>query len=326
MTPESYNTTLGVVKTIRNELKPTHEFFVCEMGMMWKGDIAELCDIVKPKHAVLTSIGAQHLETMKTLENIVEEKFSITNQIGEECKEGKIFLNFDNEHIIERAKKLKNKTVIKYGLDTSLEGGYRASDITLTEDGTTFTLHTPSGETREYRTSLIGAHNVQNIVGAIAVAHTLGVSTEEMVLPVKRLECAPHRLQIIKKDDLTIIDDSFNSNPVGAKAALDALKLIGDAAGAVKILITPGMVELGSVSDNLNRELGVNAAVCCDYAVLVGEKQAPPIREGLLSAKFAEDKIQVSDSFAEAMKFAIELEVGDKKKVILIENDLPDNY
>jgi UDP-N-acetylmuramoyl-tripeptide--D-alanyl-D-alanine ligase len=320
MTPESFNTTMGVVKTIRGELKPTHEFFICEMGMMWKGDIAELCDIAKPKHAMITSIGPQHLETMKTLDNIIEEKFSITDPIS---GEGKVFLNFDNEHISERAGKLKDKTVVKYGLDG---GDYKASGISLSENGTAFTVHAPDGAKAEFQTALIGTHNVQNIVGAIAVAHTLGVSLDELKLPVKRLEGAPHRLQIIKKDNITIIDDSFNSNPVGAKAALDALKLIAEGASAAKILITPGMVELGSESDKLNGELGENAAAVCDYVVLVGEKQAPPIREGLLKAEFDEEKIHVAKSFADGMKFAVELEIENKKRVILIENDLPDNY
>jgi UDP-N-acetylmuramoyl-tripeptide--D-alanyl-D-alanine ligase len=86
------------------------------------------------------------------------------------------------------------------------------------------------------------------------------------------------------------------------------------------------MVELGSESHKLNRVLGENAAKSCDYAVLVGEKQAPPIREGLLSTGFPEDKIHVAKSFADAMKFAVELDTKDQKKVILIENDLPDNY
>ncbi|MCL1831348.1 MAG: UDP-N-acetylmuramoyl-tripeptide--D-alanyl-D-alanine ligase [Oscillospiraceae bacterium] len=319
MTPESFNTTMGVVKTVRGQLKPTHEFFICEMGMMWKGDIAELCDIVKPAHAMITSIGAQHLETMKSLDNIIEEKFSITDTIG---SDGNVYLNVDNENVAKRAKTLKDKTIVTYGAKS---GAYRATDITLSDKGTTFTLHTPDGEKAEFTTLLIGTHNVQNIVGAIAVARTLGVSLQEMLLPVKRLECAPHRLQIIKRDDMTIIDDSFNSNPAGAKAALDALKLIGDANGMCKILITPGMVALGEKSQELNAAFGNQAAESCDYAVLVGERQAPPIREGLLQAGFDKDKIHIADSFNNGMKFATELQ-SKSKKIILIENDLPDNF
>jgi len=323
MTPESFNTTMGVVKTIRNELKPTHEVFVCEMGMMWRGDIAELCEIAKPTHAVITSIGPQHLETMKTQENITEEKFSITDTIE---SGGNVYLNFDNDLIRSRASKLKDKIVVKYGL-TADGVAYSASDIRLSENGTTFVLNNASGETQEFSTALIGTHNVQNIVGAIAVAHTLGISLEELVLPVKRLECAPHRLQILNKDGgMTIIDDSFNSNPIGAKAALDALKLIGESASAAKILITPGMVALGEKESELNREFGKQAATSCDYVLLIGKAQAVPIASGLLETGFDKTKIKVFDSFDEGMTFAKELDTGEKKKVVLIENDLPDNY
>jgi UDP-N-acetylmuramoyl-tripeptide--D-alanyl-D-alanine ligase len=312
MTPESYNTTMGVVKTIRNDLRPTHEVFICEMGMKWKGDIAELCDIAKPKHAVITSIGPQHLETMKTLENIIEEKFSITHSIAD----GICFLNYDNTYIRERE---INKNIIKYGV-SEFADDYRATDISVSEKGTTFTVRAKD-ETAIFETSLIGSHNVQNIVGCIAIAHTLGVKLNELILPVKRLECAPHRLQISHHDNTIIIDDSFNSNPVGAKAALETLKIFD----GTKILITPGMVELGEKSHELNKEFGANAADSCDHALLIGQRQAPPIKEGLLEAGFPESQIHIFNSFNEGMAFANNLAV-DGKKVILIENDLPDNY
>jgi len=324
MTPESYNTTLGVVKTIRNELRPIHEVFICEMGMKWKGDIKELCDIAKPKHSMITSIGPQHLETMKTQENIIEEKFSITNSITE----GICFLNYDNEFI--KNQKI-DKNIIKYGIHEQ-NSDYQATDISVSEKGTRFTVralckNTEQEESAVFETALIGSHNVQNIVGSIAVAHTLGISLNELVLPVKRLEGAPHRLQISHSGNTIIIDDSFNSNPIGAKAALDVLKMFH----GTKILITPGMVELGTESYRLNKELGVNAASSCDYALLIGQKQAPPIKEGLLEGKFPEDKIHIFDSFNDGMKFANELVTKTDnnplgKKVILIENDLPDNY
>ncbi|MCL2072067.1 MAG: UDP-N-acetylmuramoyl-tripeptide--D-alanyl-D-alanine ligase [Oscillospiraceae bacterium] len=318
MTPESYNTTLGVVKTIRNQLRPTHEIFICEMGMKWKGDIAEICAIVKPKHAMITSIGAQHLESMKTIENITEEKFSITDSVTS----GKIFLNYDNEYIRDNAgNRVKNaENIISYGISHS-QVKYEASGISVSEKGTKFTVYAAGGESETFETSLIGSHNVQNIVGAIAAAHSLGVPLKELILPVKRLECAPHRLQIKSAGNTTIIDDSFNSNPAGAKAALDALKIFD----GVKILITPGMVELGAESHALNKTFGEQSASSCDYALLIGKKQAPPIKEGLIAKGFNSEKIHIFDSFNEGMEFAGTL-AQNQKKVILIENDLPDNY
>jgi len=314
MTPESYNTTLGVVKTIRNELKSTHEIFICEMGMKWKGDIKEICDIVKPKHSMITSIGPQHLETMKTIENIIKEKFSVTDCIDD----GYVFLNGENEYI--RNKRI-NKNTVKYGTQ-SVQFDYTAENIGVSEKGTTFEVTSPDGEIVKFSTRLLGSHNVVNITGAIAVANTLGIGMKELVKPVKMIEPVPHRLQIINRGNDIIIDDAFNSNPVGANAALDVLKMFS----GIRFLITPGMVELGEKEFELNRAFGQHAADCCDYAVLIGEKQAVPIKEGLIEGGFPEDGIKIFKTLDEGLKFTDGTDSGGKQKIILLENDLPDNY
>lgn len=113
MTPESYNTTMGVVKTIRESLKPTHEIFICEMGAKGIGHIKEICDIVKPKFGIITSIGPQHLESFKTIENIITAKFELCDALP---NDGVIFLNGDNEYI--RNNKI-NKKAVYYGLENN---------------------------------------------------------------------------------------------------------------------------------------------------------------------------------------------------------------
>jgi UDP-N-acetylmuramoyl-tripeptide--D-alanyl-D-alanine ligase len=316
MTPESFNTTLGVVKTIRNDLKATHEIFICEMGLKWLGDIKEICEIVKPKHSMLTSIGPQHLETMKTQENIVNEKFEIVDCIDD----GWVFLNYDNDFIINRK---TDKNVIRYGLVAGNKD-FLASDISVSERGTAFTVNGVKFETK-----LLGAHNVQNITGAIAVANKLGIELKDLILPVKRLEPVPHRLQIINKGSDIIIDDAFNSNPVGANGALDVLKQFGRNSfgipAGVRILVTPGMIELGEKEFELNKSFGSHAAACCDYAVLIGEKQAVPIKLGLLENNFPEEKISVFKTLNEGLEFVFGID-SKEQKIILLENDLPDNY
>jgi UDP-N-acetylmuramoyl-tripeptide--D-alanyl-D-alanine ligase len=309
MTPESFNTTMGVVKTIRNDLKPTHEIFICEMGLMWKGDIKELCEIAKPKHSVLTSIGPQHLETMKTQENITAEKFEIVNCISD----GMVFLNYDNEFIINHD--VSGKNVIRYGL---IKGNkdYLAENLSVSEKGTSFTVNGVNFTTR-----LLGAHNVQNITGAIAVAHKMGIELKDLVQPVKRLEPVAHRLEIINKGNSVIIDDAFNSNPVGARAALDVLRMFD----GTRFLVTPGMVALGEKEYELNKEFGAYAHNCCDFAVLIGEKQAVPIKAGLLENNFDENKIKIFKTINEGLEYINSME-SEKQKIILLENDLPDNY
>ena len=313
MTPESYNTPMGVVKTIRGSLKATDEIFVCEMGAKWVGDIKELCDIVHPHHGIITSIGPQHLESFKTLEAIKGTKFELADALPEG---GMLFLNGDDENIDSYKGDRKH---ISYSLDN---GDYSAFDIAVSERGTTFKVKAPDGETQEFSTKLIGRHNVLNIVGAIAVSHKMGIALKDLRSAVRKLEGVPHRLQLSDKGNMTIIDDAYNSNPSGTKAALEALSLFN----GFKILVTPGMVELGSKQDELNREFGQNAADVCDYVVLVGEKQAVPIKAGLLDENYDESKIYVASNINDALTHVYALNSQGKKKIVLLENDLPDNY
>lgn len=313
MTPESYNTPMGVVKTIRGSLKSTHEIFVCEMGAKWTGDIKELCDIVHPHHGIITSIGPQHLESFKSLDAIKKTKFELADALPEG---GMLFLNGDDENIASYKGDRKN---IIYSLEN---GDYTAYDISVSERGTSFTVKAPGGETQEFSTKLIGRHNVLNIVGAIAVSHKMGIELKELRSAVRKLEGVPHRLQLSDKGSMTIIDDAYNSNPSGTKAALEALSLFD----GYKILVTPGMVELGEKQDELNREFGQNAAEVCDYVVLVGAKQAVPIKAGLIDKGYDESKIYVSSTIGDALNHVYALNSKGLKKIVLLENDLPDNY
>ncbi|NLK99678.1 MAG: UDP-N-acetylmuramoyl-tripeptide--D-alanyl-D-alanine ligase, partial [Clostridiales bacterium] len=188
--------------------------------------------------------------------------------------------------------------------------------------GTEFTVITSNKEKAQFNTKLLGRHNVVNIVAAIAVSNSLGIPLEDLTIPVRRLQPVEHRLQLIEKGgNLTIIDDAYNSNPAGSKAALDTLSLFD----GLRILITPGMVELGSQEDYYNREFGRQASTRCDYVILVGKKQTEAIYDGLISEGFDKSKLYVTDIFDDAIKHAYDIKT-DKHKYILLENDLPDNY
>jgi len=305
---------MGVVKTVRGSLKATHEIFVCEMGAKWVGDIKELCDIVHPQHGVITSIGPQHLESFKTLDAVKSTKFELSDALPEG---GMLFLNADDENIKAHG---STRPFISYSIDADAD--YKAYDISVSERGTTFSVRTPEGESEQFSTKLIGRHNVLNIVGAIAISHKMGITLKELKGQVRRLEGVPHRLQLSDRGDMTIIDDAYNSNPSGTKAALEALSLFD----GYRILVTPGMVELGAKQNELNREFGRNAAKVCDYVVLVGQKQAVPIKAGLLDEAYDESRIFIADTIEEALSHVYSIDSQGRKKIVLLENDLPDNY
>lgn len=313
-TPGNFNTTLGVVRTIRENMKPFHEIFICEMGAREVGDIKEICDLVHPDYGIITSIGPQHLQSFHTIENIISTKFELADAVP---KTGKVFLNYDNSYIREH--KIE-KSVVSYGT-TEENVTFRAYDIEVSARGSSFKMQDGNGAVHDFHTKLVGSHNVQNIAGAIAVAHTLGIPMEKLIYPVKQLESVPHRLQLIRQGDRIILDDAYNSNKNGFEAALDTLAMFKE----LRILMTPGMVELGEKQYDENKEVGVYAADKCDYAVLVGKEQTKPIQDGLLEAGFPQNKMILVDTLQEAFQMVNAIP-NEKQKVILIENDLPDNY
>lgn len=317
ITPESYNTPMGVVKTIRESLTPAHEIFICEMGARYVGDIKEICDIVHPKHGVITSIGPQHLETFGGMENIVNTKFELADALPEGAF---LFLNGDNEWIRKHSGEYRNRKVIFYRNQVNGEG-YQAGEIRLSQLGTSFEVTSPDGEKETFQTKLVGEHNVINIIGAIAVANTLGIPLKELKVPVRRLRPVPHRMQMLEQGNITIIDDAYNSNPVGSKAAVETLAMFD----GIRILITPGMVELGKEEDSYNYKFGTYAAKCCDYILLIGREHVEPIRKGVLENGFAKERCLVYDHLQDALAYAYSIR-GEGHKYILLENDLPDHY
>ncbi len=338
ITPESYNTPMGVVKTIRESLKPTHEIFVCEMGARHVGDIKEICDIVHPQHGVITSIGAQHIETFFNIENIVKTKFELADALS---SDGLLFLNGDNVYIMEHAHKYNNKIFYSGSndkADTFADNskkmnisddnrnkqevsGYFAEDIKLSQVGTEFTVVAPNGEKERFQMRLVGQHNIVNVVGAIAVANRFGVSLSNLKAAVRRIQPVAHRMQMTQHGNVTIIDDAYNSNPVGSKAAVETLAMFD----GVRILITPGMVELGKDEEKYNYKLGMYAAKCCDYILLVGKKHTQPIQNGAIESGFPKEKCIAYDKLEEALRYAYSIN-EEGHKYILLENDLPDNY
>lgn len=313
-TPGNYNTTLGVVRTIREQMKPFHEIFLCEMGAREVGDIKEICDLVHPQYGIITSIGPQHLQSFHSIENVIGTKFELADAVP---ANGKVFLNYDNEYI--RGRKT-HKSIVSYGT-CGKDIDYAAYDITVSREGSVFKMKDKDGAEHQFHTRLVGNHNVQNIAGAVAVANTLGIPMEKLIFPVKQLESVPHRLQLLKQGNRTVLDDSYNSNKNGFKAALDTLSMFDD----LRILMTPGMVELGDKQYDENKEIGIYAYDKCDYAVLVGREQTKPIQDGLTEAGFAQNRIIIADTLQEAFQMVNAIP-GEKQKVVLIENDLPDNY
>jgi UDP-N-acetylmuramoyl-tripeptide--D-alanyl-D-alanine ligase len=317
MTPGSYNTTIGVTLVANRDLSPLHEVFIAEMGAKEIGDIKELGELAQHEIAVLTAIGPQHLETMGSLENIRKTKYELIDTLADD---GVAFFNYDNEIVRDCAKVTKKRNFTYSAKDENAD--YYVSDLKISARGSKFVVNTPNGSKIEIETKLLGELNILNLVAAIAVADELGVPHQQMSGLARTLKTAEHRLEIKKTAaGITIIDDAFNSNPVGSKAAVEILKMIE---GNTKFLITPGMVELGDEEYDLNYKFGKYAAENCDYIILIGKKQTEPIQKALADVNFPTDKLFVAKDFFEGnAHFQTLAKAGD---VVLYENDLPDTY
>lgn len=316
ITPQNYNTTMGVVRTIRENLKPIHQIFICEMGATNIGDIKEICDIVKPKIGIITSIGPQHLESFKTMDNIIKTKFELAKSVLE--RHGTVFLNYNNEYL---AKQNIKGNVFTYGVnDKSLD--YNSYNLTSSSKGLSFSLlDKNSSKEIEFKTKLIGKHNVINLTAAISIANFLGIPLEKIVHSVKEIKSVEHRLQLISHGNFIIIDDSYNSNPISSKSALDTLAEFE----GTKIIVTPGLIELGDDETKYNFEFGQYMTNICDYIFLVKSKSAKSILDGINSTNFNKDKIFNVNTPQEAVGYISKMNINEKITVLL-ENDLPDNY
>ncbi len=316
-TPGSYNTPMGICIVVNNKLKPEHQVLILEMGMRYRGDIQELCDIAPPDIAVVTDVGVAHLETMGSIENIALEKGDILQYMK---PDGVAVLNIDNPYVAKMAERAPGK-VWRVSIKDDPAADIRARNIKYSPEGASFEVEDETGSTQLFKTRLLGRHNVLNILLGIAVGRQLGLRLRQMAHGVSRTEPVEHRLQLLNKGDITVIDDAFNSNPVGAR---NAVEVLGAFESGRRVIVTPGMVELGERQWEENRRLGEHIAQNVDLAVLIGEKQTAPIVEGLRAKDFPESKTRVFSSFFDAQNFLQQfLESGD---VVLYENDLPDQY
>ncbi len=316
VTPSSFNTPMGVTRIIREKLMPAHQVFVAEMGARHVGDIKELCRLVHPHHGVLTSVGPQHLDTFHTLERIKSTKYELMDAIPDG---GCCFFPDDKaicRELFDKTRKEKRLCSIHGDAD---DADVWATDIHVSSEGSSFMLHTMN-ESILCQTRLLGEHNIQNIILAATVGLRLGMTLKQVARGISKITPVEHRLQLIPSTGVTIIDDAFNSNPKGAQAAL---KVLREFEGR-RIIITPGMVELGTGEAEFNREFGQMMADCVDVAILVGKKHTAPIADGLKAAGFPQENLHVVSTLDEAS--AILRRIGRPGDVALFENDLPDNY
>lgn len=314
--PSSFNTPLGLTRTILNDLKPHHEFFIAEFGAKKQGEIKELCKMIKPHHGLITAVGSQHLETFKKLETIKKTKF----ELAEYIKEGCFGFNGNNQTAKELFINYENKN--KFLTFSKDESGFAyCKEIKPSYSGTSFVLIV-DGKKIKASTKLLGEFNLENIALCAGLAFKLGVSLKNIKKAIENLQPIKHRMQIVSEDkNYVVIDDSFNASVEGAKAAVETLSLFE---GYTKIVITPGIVEMGKLDNDANFGFGKQIAKVCNFAIVVNQTNKHALMQGMIGGGMDKQNILFCNTLKEATEKIADLKA--EKTVVLFENDLPDLF
>lgn len=308
-TPKSYNTPMGICKSIKNMNWET-EVFITELGATTKGDILELVEFVPVKIGIITDIGPQHLESFKTIENVLMTKLEILQ--SKNIKQ--LVINNDNEYL-RTFDYPKNINVVRIGIEEKAD--LMAKNLELTNKGISFEVYQNEEYLLKVESHLLGRHNVYNILLSMAVAQLLDIKNSEIAKNIPRIKAVDNRLSLTNIGNIQILNDAFNSNIKGFVSAIEILKLSKNQ----KILITPGIVDLGGKSEELNKEIGKHLIKDIDYIYLVENEAALFIKDYFIEHHFM--NYELVSSFKEAYKKAVN---KYSSATILIENDLPDNY
>ena len=320
MTPGNFNTTLGVVRTVREHLKPFHQVFIVEMGAKQRGDIKEICDLVHPKIGIVSSVGNMHLETFKNLRGVQDTKFELINSLP---VDGIGVINIDSDGIASYPDIPAHCRIISYGMKSE-KAEVKAENVSYSRRGVAFDAVLPGKDPYRIETRLMGDGNILNILAVLSVADYLGVPQKQQMSALASLQPVEHRLSISNKGGLTVLDDAYNSNPTGARMALSVMRKIADDSAGKAIVITPGFVEMGSSQDEANQGLGRDIAQFADKAIIVNRYNRNSIRKGLEEGGFKDGNVFYVDSLDAAVAQLASLSsAGD---VVLYENDLPDTF
>ena len=312
------NTIMGITKEIRTKLRKGYRYAVFEMGAYKQGSIRELCELTPPHAAIITGIGTAHLERFGNADVIKKAKGELAQAVPEV---GILVCNGDSPGARLIANENRKKTTLLYGLDKqqgTLDCWISHTETTL--KGTYFKIEW-EGKIFNGFTPLLGKSSLSNIAAAFTMACALGSQPEYVLAAIANLEVVDNRLQIQKEREAVFLRDAYNSNPLGFASALEVMQSLS---GNKKILMTPGIIELGQEQYDENEKIGRKAATVCDFALIVNEENRKALEDGLRAGGMLNEKILFCATRKEAFdKLSHLLEKDD---VVLIENDLPDLY
>ena len=312
----SINTVMGLTRHIRENLVFGHEFMVVEMGAYGIGSIKRLCDFTPPQAAIVTAVGDMHLERFGSLENIFLAKRELAQALP---PGGVLVVNADSANALRIAQTVPNRQVFLYGETSTETLATRLMDVRFSKEGTAFVLRTATVD-YECFTPIHGRPIILNLAGAFTAAVALGVDPVVAVGAFRTLKPVSNRLEVVEDRGITWIRDAYNSNQYGFRAALEVAAALP---ASRRVLVTPGVIELGEMQAEVNSQLSKEAAAMCDHTLVVSETNRAAFTAGHHAAG-RDDRLIAVPSRTEAFRWIGEhVRPGD---VVILENDLPDLY
>ena len=324
-TRKSFNTLMGVSRVINEDLLPEHRVFVVEMDAYALGEIAAMSALVHPRVAITTAVGPQHMERFGTLDRIADAMYEVVAALPDDGA-WIVYTGDDAGVALAQRGAGAHRRLIRYAIDggaDAVDAEVVASSVRIDSHGCAFRWRwAAEGLDRAVTLPLLGRHQVANASAALAAVHVLGYSIDAAIAAAASLAPVEHRLQLMATTGpLTVIDDSYNANPVGVHNGLEVLAAM---TGGAKFLVTPGLVELGSVEDEENRRYGAHAAQVCDHVIVMSARTSGALRGGLREGGLGDDRVHLVDTLDEAT--AVLQTFARPGDVVLFANDLPDTY
>lgn len=313
-TPKNINTEIGIAQFILKTDFSACDYFVVEMGAYTKGEIALICSMVRPTYGILTTIAEEHLALFGSIQNIQQAKYELLRALPHT---GFAVTNADNAYCMEHLSEL-SAPYATFGIE---EEYHPTALITYTEKqkdfvGICFSLAL-RGETHTFTAPIVGEHNAQNIAAAVLMAEHIGMSMSDIHTRVSTISAEHGVIRVYKYGMATIVDDTYNSNPRGFRAALAVL---ASYSGQKKrIVITRGMLELGALSDEKHEEVAGEIAFSADRLIIISPDSAEALERGAVKKYgITVEKIFDSDQLVRLVQT-----LKNQDVIVLLENRLP---
>ncbi len=312
------NTIMGITREIREKLKLSDKFAIIEMGTYKKGSIENVCKLTPPNAAILTAINHMHLERFKTREKIYEAKTEVITALP---KDGVLVCNADDDFVLRAYKEARVDHKYLYGLNKNEDIKIDAylTDISYSENGSTAKIYWQDKE-YELKTQIVGRGGLSSLLACFTIACALGDDPTFVLAVISSIKPLSNRLSLKKyANNLLYLEDGYNSNPIGFDSALDVLEKLNVER---RIVMTPGIIELGEEQFNENYKIAKKIAKVCDMVFFVGTENKLSFKKAFDEENFKD--VTYVENRDEAFKILSNLQkAGD---AVLIENDLPDWY